>query len=200
MSIIADALKKAEQSSRNAKDAKRPVTQPKKPVIKIEPAARTKKRFFLGAGKFKFEALRPVLYIGIVLTAFVFAGFLSAYLLRRNPSERPRATPSPGVPFSDTAIGGEQKESSSYAMFPEQVVQKTKTPPLTLPAVVTLTEVNEAIRLNGIMYTAEAPLAVINNNIWNEGENIGKFIIQEIGEDFVRISARGQEFVIRLKR
>ena len=63
-----------------------------------------------------------------------------------------------------------------------------------------LNSIDKIVNLNGIMYTPERPLVVINDSIWTEGDSVQGFLISEIGKDFVKVSQDGQEFILRLKR
>lgn len=59
-------------------------------------------------------------------------------------------------------------------------------------------DINEMVKLSGIMFTSENPLAVINDDTRRVGDKVGDFTIVEIGETFVRVSSGDEEYVVTL--
>ena len=172
MSIIAEALKKAQKISLER-------------GVKRSDAWRKPGRSLI---KFDFSRLRPYLFYAssaaAILLAILSFSLLSRFLLKNDKTavERPAVSP-------------------SYALKADEVKQeKMAEPAPVLPAYVTLAEVNEEIKVSGIMYTPKKPLVVINGSIWGEGDTVGKFKIIKIGRDFVKVDSNGQDFIIKLKR
>jgi len=172
MSIIAEALKKAQKDSPE-----------KENVEKFASGEHRKTRV-----KFDLSRLRG--YAVFVASFAVFLLLISALPMlgrvllkgreteKKSPIERP-----------------------SYAPKVDRIAQE-KTPPEVplVPVFITLAEVNEAIEVSGIMYTPEKPLVVINDSIWAEGDTVGDFNIVKIEKDFVKVNSNGREFIVKLKR
>jgi len=172
MSIIAEALKKAQKTSLDKK-VKRGAEQRKsrRPPI-----------------KFDFSRLRIYLIYALSGAAIFFV-ILSLSLLRRT------------LPKDDKTTAEKPAAGSTYVLKADEVKQEEMAGPATiLPAYITLTEVNEDIRVSGIMYTPKRPLVLINDSIWGEGDTVGKFKIIKIGRDFIKVDSNGQDFIVKLKR
>jgi len=172
MSIIAEALKKAQKSSREG--SRRGSSTPRK-----APRAR---------GKFNFSRLRIYAIFaasgaGLLLLILVLS-VLGRVLLKeyRTAKKAPAKSPSYAVKADDIKL--------------EEIAE----PAPVFPAFITLAEVNEEIKVSGIMYTPQRPLVVINDNIWGEGDAVGKFKIIKIEKDFVKVDSNGREFIVKLKR
>jgi len=171
MSIIAEALKKAHGSSVRKTPQQKEEASP--PPVRKEPRTGTPSKKTLSQ-----PYARRVLAGGtiIILAAILFFAFP-----RQAPTEK------------EVSL----TEKSTYVV--EQKAEKTQVSQK-MPAPVTLTEVNKEINLNGIMYTPQKALAVINKSIWGVGDTIGKFTILKIGKDYVTIGSGSSSFDIRLKR
>lgn len=179
MSVIAEALKKAQDTARRkASPSKKTDIKEPKPIK--PPTGKRSRPFYIYA----IPLLVLVLLFSVV---FVF------YFLRQNRVEIPE------VIEVEVIEEVKEKEPVLEAQL-ENPAPQDFSPAAMLAPSLTLDEVKESIHLNGIMYTPEKPLAVINNSIWAEGEIIGRFKISEIGEDFVKVVSNGEEFVIKLKR
>ncbi|MGB2705658.1 MAG: hypothetical protein WBC74_02210 [Candidatus Omnitrophota bacterium] len=161
MSIIAEALKKAQKSPSQRKKTFKPN------FVRL--------RVYL-----VFAAAGSALLLAILLLSF-----LGRSLLGRN----------------EKVAGPAAAASPSYALEADEVKQEeiAETAPL-LPAYVTLAEVNESIKVSGIMYTPKKPLVVINDSIWGEGDTVGKFKIIKIERNFIKVDSNGQDFIVKLKR
>ena len=173
MSIIAEALKKAQESS-----AKRRV--PPQPVEK------TKKR------KSYFFSVIAVCVL-LLFSGVVVFSFFRPYLIETNTEEN----------IYDSARP--EKLASKSENLPRaaetQALKKEKK--ITAPkphAIIGTADIAERIQLNGIMYTPKRPLAVINDNIWAEGDTVSGFKILRIEKNSVKVASNGQEFIVRLKR
>lgn len=55
----------------------------------------------------------------------------------------------------------------------------------------------KALHLSGIMQ-GDPPLAVINGDVVKKGDKVGDFEVKEIGNDFVKLGAGGEEVVLRV--
>lgn len=170
MSIIAEALKKAEKHSAGGRTTV--AKKAKSWALPSEEKIKRDKKLFSAPFRFAFS----------VITAVIIAAISLVYVLH----ERRVGEPSGG------------KDSSSYVVVEPDEKNIFSAP--RKQEFLTFANVNEAISLSGIMYTPEKPLAVINGSIWAPGDKIGKFKIAEIGRDFVKVAAGYQEFVVRLKR
>ncbi|NQU95854.1 MAG: hypothetical protein HQ549_06505 [Candidatus Omnitrophica bacterium] len=176
MSIIAEALKKAQETS-----AKTIVPQPVKQPVKT-----TKKHNSRLYGIIVVCVL--LLFSGVVVFSFLNPG-----IIKTNTEERIYDSPAPGKMASKT----EDPPSMS-----ETVVEKeeNKINALKSPGRIGTADITERLQLNGIMYTPGKPLVVINDNVWAEGDTVSGFKILKIEENSVKVASNGQEFIIRLKR
>ena len=177
MSIIAEALKKAQQSSKKKANS-----------AQLPPSPEPKENFLtIIAGTSK-----PIRFASLGIALFL-VGFLvilfhqSTQPLKVKAKEELKEAPKEAIPLSH------------IARIKKPSVQG-KNPVATLKSPVTLNEVNDSIKLSGIMYTPQKPLAVINGNIWGVGDYIGKFEIVSIYETYIKVSVKDQEFIVKLKR
>ncbi|MCQ9206600.1 MAG: hypothetical protein NG740_01785 [Omnitrophica bacterium] len=174
MSIISQALEKAEKSTRVKGEARR--FRPER----------------TGAKKIKTQKRLPFLW-RVAVIFFVFLIVAAAYTVNRSwmagevTTEMPVAREISEVrDIADALLAAETKESAKILPV--------------APKALSLDEVNGMVRLTGIMYTPQRPLAVVNDAVWSEGEHVGEFKILKIGENFLRVDRNGSEFVLRLKR
>jgi len=185
MSIITEALKKAERTS---KKILTPLSLPDKPINTTMGAKRKDLK----------PSRRRILIAIIVFTAIVFSGvyFLDhMHLSSRDTIKQPR-----GDNFSSHDAAVDADAAYIVPSTPDRN-EETLTARATISSdLITSDEISREIRLSGIMYTPKRPLAVINNAIWAKGERVGRFNISEIGRDFVKLESQGQEFIIKLKR
>ena len=199
MSIIAEALKKAESGLQ--KEVYREKERLERRERKKPPPARTRR----AGTRFSLKGFAVIL--SAVLLVLSAAGI--PYFLARKAAVKtdyPVAlSTNADLPLADSIISragpvvfdGDEKEvpdEVKAAESPLSVFESVRFP------TATGAEVKEAIRLTGIMYTTEKPLAVINNAIWRENDYVDKFKILRIGKDFVTVSRGGEEFIVRLKR
>ncbi|MBL7156809.1 MAG: hypothetical protein ISS92_01465 [Candidatus Omnitrophica bacterium] len=187
MSIIADALKKAQRFSQ--KKDQEPAKSASGEAENKEPEKKKRSpAFYVFTG-----STAVVLSILSIVLMFRFFGqdLLANIKGRSGPVDNPA-----------TSVVKIEKPLHIVETPAIGAVKEKKLVPKKVPTSRSIStyELNKAVKLNGIMYTPERPLAVINNNIWGEGDEIGKFKIVEIRKDFVKVAANGQEFVIRLKR
>jgi len=182
MSIIVEALKKAQAAA--------------------APKPAGKKDYLTGAAESRLKKA-PGRHVHaytwfVIISSLIFASVVLLYLTQRDISRLPsqEALPEAGergyYVDTDPFLDGDN-DISSLPSGPEKQSNAYEKP------VLTRSRVESAIRLTGIMYTPERPLAVINNSIWRENEKIDDFRIVEIGRDFVRLEADGRDFVVRLK-
>lgn len=179
MSIIAQALEKAEKSARGAGKTKR--FRPGIPEVK-EIKAEKRRPSMQGA---------TVIFLVLLIAAAAYAvnrslitgGFTAKTPAAREISEVRGIADAPSAALPPLA---EAKESAK--ILP------------TVPKALTPDDVKDMVRLTGIMYTPERPLAVVNDAVWSEGEHVGDFKILKIGEDFLKVDRDGSEFVLKLKR
>jgi hypothetical protein len=183
MSIIAEALKKAQETS---KAHKQPV-----PIVEKKFARPAKKKLH------PLIALISGLLLVISLLGVAFY-FTPAGPLGMQPTVEPtREEIAPAASPADASDKTQNKPKPQPAENEEKgepALPPTPTPP-TLPAFS-----RESIDVNGIMYSPGKPLAIINDNIAAEGDTVGNVKILKIGKDFVRFDADGEEFEIKLKR
>jgi hypothetical protein len=171
VSIIAEALKKAKESQEHKS----------RPAIESIIARRTlRARVFL---------IAACMTVALSVSLFFLFSTLAPH--------KKQATAESNMPIENSSY---VLETVPPAAGTRDVVTEDETPAVVPDAPVTLAEVNASIKLNGIMYTPEKPLAVINDSIWTEGDIVGKFKILEIGKDFVKVGHGKSEFNIRLKK
>ena len=165
MSIIAEALKKAEKVSGGKKTKKEKIRRP---------------GFFVKNTRKKNTGIPFAPMLIFAASLIFFAVFLSRFFTA--PPPRPAESSPSAQSYTLDAASGDRQTGIDPSLF------------------ITQTSVNGSIKLNGVMYKPDKALAVINGSIWAEGDRIGNFKIDEIGRDFVRVSAGKREFVVRLKR
>ena len=163
MSIIAEALKKAQKSSPGGRSRK-------------IPASRKERRARVYA---IFAASGTALLLLILALSLLGRALLKEYKTAKKAS-----TGSPSYALKADEVKQEEIAKSAFL----------------LPAFITLAEVNEEIKVSGIMYTPQKPLVVINDSIWCEGDTVGKFKITKIEKDFIKVDSSGREFIVKLKR
>jgi len=187
MSIIVEALKKAQGSLKTTLPSRREDTSsPRRPQIK---KPKIKKHI---------TAWAVASFLLLVVISFYF---LSPNLIKETLPTSPPTYPSVALK--------EEVEKPSHVLRPAEEenppiisslpIISSPPPVASLPSL-TFAEVNKSIDLDGIMYTPEKPLAIINGAVWGEGDYIGKFEISKIEKDFIEVTSGGQEFVIKLKR
>lgn len=173
MSIIAEALKKAQETA-------------VKRTVPLQPVKKTKKR-------------NSHLYsIIVVCVLLLFSGVILFSFLRPGPIETNTEEKISGKSVPEKLTS--KPESPSYARetIAEKEEKKIIAPkPL---AIIGTEDITKRIQLNGIMYTPGKPLVVINDNIWAEGDTVSGFKILRIEENSVKVASNGQEFIIKLKR
>ena len=187
MSIIVEALKKAQGSLKTTFPSRREDTSPP-PGLEVR-KSKIKKHITVW-----------------VVTSFLLLAVLSFYFLSHNLIKETLPT---SLPTDDSVALKEEVEKPSYALGP---IEK-ETPPIisSLPIIsspspvtpspsLTFSEVKELIDLKGIMYTPEKPRALINGSVLDEGDYMGKFKISKIEKDSIKVISEGQEFIIKLKR
>ncbi|GEM_PF-2375741 len=175
MSIIAEALKKAQESP-PAKTAK------KNRDIDRRRKSR-KERIKIDFSRLRIYAIFAVSGVAILLFSIALS-MLGSVLVKENAADEKKP-----------------EENHSYALKADEVKREESTGNASFsPAFITLAEVNEAIRVSGIMYTRQKPLVVINDSIWSEGDIVGKFKITKIERNFIKVNSSGREFIVKLKR
>ncbi|MBN1354051.1 MAG: hypothetical protein JW994_05250 [Candidatus Omnitrophica bacterium] len=191
MSIIADALKKAQESS------KKPVAQMiMKSVGKAEEAHPGEKP--------RPVRLRLIALFFVAMLAFCSAA-LVFYNLRLEKLDSGKASSTQDhaaigaadISRAETIAEKDASSGPAALVSPEKDTPVNEVAELPKPR---LADINELVKLNGIMYTTKRPLAVINGAVWGEGEAIGDYRIKEIKNDFVKLVSGDREFILRLTR
>jgi len=149
--------------------------------IKEEP----EKKVSLEEPKKKSLELSRILGVGLVL---VISGLVIGSYFIINPKKKPMKEPF--VKLDNETI----RESPALDESPSYVSTKALAPKKSIH------DIEKALSLTGIMYTQKRPLAVINNNVWGEGDTVANYEIVKIGEGFVTISSGGEKYTIKLKR
>jgi hypothetical protein len=168
MSIITEALEKAQKP--NQKIGRSPVA-----------SIRGKRRPPLSAKRFVIALL--------IFSLIPSAYFLSQILINKELTVYEETRSSTGnvealLAELDLALEEEAPPAPSQAAVSSPAVPDA--------------DVAETIKLTGIMYTPENPLAVINDSIWREGDSIGEVKILKIGKDFLKVDSSGRERTIKL--
>ncbi|MFC1576456.1 hypothetical protein ACFL3J_02160 [Candidatus Omnitrophota bacterium] len=200
MSIITDALKKAQGSSPDVQ-APPPRVEKKRPIVSLPPR---KKIVPKPAPKDDFlyipkpEPVKPAhtnepfhtpaSIAAMAIVALIILGLGAFFILEKTSKEA-----SPGPTSANAKAGA---SSFAYEVGAESPVTAGETSKPATQA----SEINETIALTGIMYSQKKPLAVINNAILGEGEKIGKFQIRAIEKNSIRISSDDKEFVVKMRQ
>lgn len=174
MSIIAEALKKAEETpppSRRWRD---------KPVRRREIFDKKIVYFALGA-----------------MALFVLVG-LTFYFTRSILKNRPSQVYTQVIPETSAKdlLSAKPTVKKELKTLPIKEKKLDSLP----PDKETLLTINGLVDLDGIMYSPEKPMAIVNSAIVIEGDSIGKFKVLKIGKDFVRLDLEGQQYLVRLKK
>jgi len=173
VSIITSALKKAQDASRNEIERKPRIIAFEHESLRIK------------------KTRHPFLFYALILGGFalIVSATAIAYKFYFRQPEKIIA-----YGDFDKAVPGPSE------ITPVEAGQELAGESLDSMTVITEEAVSEEIKLTGIMYTQAHPLAVINDNVWSEGEDIGKFRIVKIGKDFVKVASDNKEFTVKLKR
>jgi hypothetical protein len=156
MSIINDALKKAENKSKISVD-----------MLKTDAKRFVLRKWLLWAGT------GAICFLGIISMHGLFSGH------------------GKDVPASPSAPKTELPPPPEQALKPEIKRRKHLEKGASLG--------NPNFNLNGILYDKDKPLAIINEQIVEEGAVINDARIIEIQSDFVRISLQGKEIILQLE-
>ena len=184
MSVISEALKKAQNISQTTPPESPPTLRRPEPVKK-----RPEKR----------SIPLSIVITAYALITFIFLSVALVYFIKQQTAQNK---------FTDSTLSTLPRNVAMNRGLPMRAVpnpamRKRPVALLSTPSAPMSAQpasFDETIKLNGIMYTPEKPLAVINDNVWSEGEYIGIYQIVDIGKDFIKLDANGQEFVIMLKR
>jgi len=187
MSIIAEALKKVQKTSvkperkpqdRTLSRDRRNISQPNIPQPK---------------GK------SPIFFVRLIVILVFFLSAITLFVLFRNDSRVLRIGSADG--YKKAADVSAIINTAPSKPQPLEPVKEEKVP-ATAPIGSGLipVNINELVKLNGIMYTPKKPLAVINGNIRGVGDYVEEFKILEIGKDFVKVGSAEEEYVLKLQR
>ncbi len=170
MSIINEALKKAETESRMEQDTTAgPAVHVPSPVLQLQKAVRENRY-----GKY-LKKYRPVLLTAAFLAAAAVAMSIAAP--RNMPVPVPPASSSAPVPAASL---GKVHKAARAGIEPAQIE-----PP--------------ALVLNGILHDDAKPYAIVNGRIVVKGDTIEGAEITEINKDAVKFLFQGKDFELRNK-
>lgn len=175
MSIITEALKKAQEKRQViAEPAGSPPANYEKEFLSVTPSGAARKRLSRTAS-IALAAMIVLLPLVIVISFLFFAN----------------STPKTPQPALD-----------SPALNDEAVQAVTVPEDPYLPAAASEPDLNDFRQLpalNGIMYSAVLPQAVINGTLVGEGEIIDGFSIRRIFPDRVELLSGGNEYELRMR-
>lgn len=185
MSIIAEALKKAQDSVEKTTPATSEPRKEKQSIVKSKGRPQKSKTLYF--------------YASGLLAVFILLGG-AFFFARQNQAGKAILSEQklPAAKMEGASLKKESVKRPTYVEKGDSLNENDVSP--VVSSAVSIPDVNETIKLNGIMYTPKKPLAVINDSIWVEGDRVAGFMILKIGEDYVRIAYGEKEFVIRLKR
>lgn len=182
MSIIAEALKKVQKTSvkPEAKPQDKTPFQDRRNVSHPKPKS-------------------PIFFIRLFIILVFFLSAITLFILFRNDSQV-LYVGSADV-YTKAANASSIIDTDPSKPQPIEPVKDGKVPATApigsglIPA-----NINELVKLNGIMYTPKKPLAVINGNIRGIGDYVEEFKILEIGKDSVTVGSAEEEYVLKLQR
>ncbi len=185
MSIIAEALRKADKDSRKHRGTKDPSSEPS--ISQFEPS-------YSGHRTRSNNKVTPVAII-FVMFAVLFIGAGISYFFFRNHEQaaKPQSsytTASDLTPFSKYLLMDAQNARTETPVEKNEPVQK-------MPVV----EIEKMPVLSGIMFEADnTPLAVIDNQVMREGENLGNLKVLKITSNSADVEFNGTAHTLYIKR
>ncbi len=183
MSIISDALKKAENARRIALG---------EIPTKQEPG---------GEERAHKDALnkngpRPQERFGLAVFFVLVLAFVSGWYLLSRKSAKTEPAGTTAKPVIETPVKAESVLDVPY----EGVIYKSEnTGPLLKPDLPT-PATPPLLTLNGIMYSAQMRYAVINNGMFQEGDLVNGAKVIRIEKDTVIFNYEGSDFTLTLKK
>jgi len=174
MSIIADALKKAESARRGSE------------AIAPGRGAETKMGGPARSGRHAAYAM----LIAMAVILFIVSGSIAFLIIRDNARNGPAD--------DDRRIGGIDSLRYKTASLLSAETPASEIP-LSLPPILLAAESGE-LDLSGIMYAPDRPMAVVNNNIYSVGDSVRGFAIVEIGRDYVIFTDGETKHAVKLNR
>ncbi|MFQ5953122.1 MAG: hypothetical protein ACE5JK_06940 [Candidatus Omnitrophota bacterium] len=207
MSIISEALKKAQarrlfkKGKNNPDTTPSPETNPEQYLDEMVKAEKERKTETRKVGRAISVAL--VLFIVLVLGGTTY--FLLTAKTKAPPKPTPRAVPSPKktVTRRTPPVKPQAVKPAVSAPVEEEIPVEEK------PTVKKPVEVKEYQRvyvatpdlpiLSGIMYSPTNPQAIIDGELYTEGETVRGYKIKKILLDKVKITSGEKEFELRLR-
>ncbi|MFH1594164.1 MAG: hypothetical protein ABID09_05670 [Candidatus Omnitrophota bacterium] len=178
MSIIAEALKKAQRESSGVK-------KPRMRVNVQEPIAIKKKSVF------RFITLAVSVLLLLILAGISFYRLnQNSALIRSKLSFLVREIPS-------TDDESKETRGSRRAERKDEPVRGTVPTPKNVDPI---DKTDLPLDLNGIMYTPNMPLVILNGRVLAKDNTIEGYTVSEIGKDFVKLKLGNEEFELRLGR
>lgn len=198
MSIINEALKKAEKYSLEITKDDKPVFRP---LDKTYPDIISENK----------KKISSVFIISVIFFTVLSIGFITLLILNRNTGAPSSLSDIPDEITEETAVAavsqdvkGDAKERLTEQPIPVQFVEKTiireDIPEETHPvSYVSYKNRKDNLTLSGIMYSRDRPLAVINDLIMHEGEESNGVKVIKIDSASVDVESGGETLTLRLK-
>jgi hypothetical protein len=160
MSLINDALKRARQSQRNDPPSGAP------PLPPIEPPARGGTGWILVVAAVLFLAA-ACLFVGSTVFGHKSPPVAAAKSPVISALPRTETTPAPAPPRADAAPA-------------PQSVTSALPPPVIHPNPPTAAVMDPLPKLQGIIFSATHPLAIVNGKTVSVGDQVGDFLVKQI--------------------
>jgi hypothetical protein len=177
MSIINEALKKAQQENKELDVAKPAPAKPDTDLNSLKSAApalsMSRNRTLRKKSDIK-EIVVIALILGGATAVFFIKGFWKG----------PKATTVPAVTATVPAQGTAAPETPAAAVTPAVSAKNDLSTPSSRPE----------LKLSGIVYDSERPYAIVNDRVLSKGDSIAGATLVEINRDSVRFSFGGEEF------
>ncbi|MDP8299530.1 MAG: hypothetical protein P9L88_06485 [Candidatus Tantalella remota] len=185
MSIISDALRKAQEKRSNGSSI---TPEPELLAAQTSPEKKDIERLTR-----KTPSTRTIIAI---VAGVIFAVVTPLIILAMHI--RPSSTP------AKTAAEKTVKKKTPSPVKAQEVsvVETKKTPPKEIPQEVkppVFEETVELPSLSGIMYSPTYPMAILNGEMLGEGSKVDGFVIKKILTDRIKLIRNDKEYVIKLR-
>jgi hypothetical protein len=199
MSIISDALKKAQSRSSKKNEPEDVSNATDAEVLAmLESTKKTASR----------SPRRPILLIGIILVFLLMGGvfFLMQMLRSLKPAQSKPVTTGVAVPARTRPIPARTTRTDVVKRItpkaPVPVVKKEEPAPPEVkkePMYFQPEVPSDMPVLSGIMYSPTNPQAILDGNMVGEGEKVGFFTVQKIFPDKIKLTAGTEEYELKLR-
>ena len=180
MSIIQEALKKVQRYAKDDR-SRTPRQQEYEPerARPLDEAPSEK-----SADSFSIKKIDPKIAITLAVITLIIAAIITGRSLHKNGQAVKMAVTAPAAPAQEAAYKPEKPAETAAEITPKLVETKPQLPELIL---------------NGIMYVAGIPRAIINNSMVEVGDDVSGAAIIKINRKNVILRFNGIDITLNLK-